>query len=113
MKGRMIIPLVVGAAALTFVGRVRKGEQLRPRLFLGALIVAIGLSVISDFAPKVANGLAVIIFMTAAAIAGPDAVVKGVNPANADRLSPGQALGPNGVPLEDKRLVPGQRDKEE
>ncbi len=79
---RTIVPLIFIAAGITVAGRLAHGEAPRPRIIVGALIVAVMLTAISDVAPGLGTGFAVVIFLTALLTAGPD-VVSRFNPTSA------------------------------
>ena len=73
---KTVLVLMTFSAGITFAGRLIDGKDFRPRLLIGALFVAIVLSMISNSAPGIASGLAVIIFMTVLATSGPQTLGK-------------------------------------
>ena len=73
---KTVLVLMSFSAGITFAGRLIDGKDFRPRLLIGALFVAIVLTMMSDGAPGISSGLAVIIFMTVLATSGPQVLGK-------------------------------------
>lgn len=91
---RSILFLMFVATAATMLKELtdRDSELFQPRVVIGGLVATFMLLAISERAPKLASGMATVVFITALVSAGPDTIGK-LNPAGISKK-----YTPNAVP---------------
>lgn len=64
--------LIAGAAAVTALASISRGEPPHPRIFLGAAIAGAGMLLLANYTPEAAAKLAAVVFTTALLTSGYD-----------------------------------------